>query len=141
MSPSHDGDDEVLTPEIVDGGGPQPRALPPDGTPVGARPSRGPFWTMTAGIGSLFMFFFFLPLSPVLAAIGIIKGRRLLRELDPNDHADHQARRQAKIGLVGGITGVVILLAWIAYMTLTYEPPDKGTEDLGDDKATSEPAG
>jgi len=131
-------DDEVLTPEVVDGGPPPPEAASGTG-----RPDRRPVIGMLCGFGSLI----FLVLIPVplimltLAIAGVYLGRQVLRDIARDDIERARDRKRAKAGLVAGLTTLLLFVVLIIVLYVTFEPPDKGARDLGDDKATSEPAG
>ena len=136
VSPA-DGDDEVLTPEVVDSGPP-----PPGTSPGTGRVDRRPLIGMICGFSSLV----FLVLIPVplimltLAIAGIYLGRQVLRGIPRDDVERARDRRRAKAGLVAGLTTILLFVVLLIVLYFTYEPPDKGTGDL-DDKATSNPAG
>ena len=137
MSPA-DGEDEILTPEVVDSGPPPPATSAGTGQ-VDRRPLIG----MICGFSSLV----FLVLIPVplimltLAIAGIYLGRQVLRSIAPDDVERAKERKRAKAGLVAGLTTLLLFIVLLIVLYVTYEPPDKGTGDLGDDKSTSQPEG
>jgi hypothetical protein len=134
---SHD-DDEILTPEVVDGGPPPPGTQPGTG-----RPDRRPLIGMLCGFGSL-LFLILIPVPLImftLAIAGIYLGRQVLRSIAPDDIERASDRKRAKAGLVAGLTTLLLFLVLLIVLYFTYEPPDKGVSDPGDDKATSQPEG
>ena len=136
MNPIDDADDEVLTPEVLDDGAPVPQARP-----SAARVDRRPVFGMACGFGSL-VFLVVIPVPLImltLAFAGIYLGRRVLKEIAPDDVERTKDRKRAKAGLVAGLTTLLLFVVLVIVLYFTYEPPDKGTGDLGDDKATSEP--
>lgn len=138
MSPTDNGEDEILTPEVVDAAPPPPRSRPGTG-----RVDRRPLIGMICGFGSLL----FLVLIPVplimltLAIAGVYLGRQVLRDIAPDDGERARDRKRAKAGLVAGLTTLALFVILLVVLYFTYDPPDKGTGDLGDDKTATEPAG
>ena len=140
MSDERTGDDEVLIPEVVDGGPPPPRSRPGPG-----RVDRRPIIGLSCGIASLVL----VVLSPVLrmsplviltlAIIGIYLGRQVLRDIPPDD-ARSRERTQAKRGLAAGLTSIIIIIVFVVFLVAIYEPPDRLVPDF-DDKPTSQPQG
>jgi len=104
---------------------------------------RRPLIGMICGFSSLV----FLVLIPVplimltLAIAGIYLGRQVLRSIAPDDVERAKERKRAKAGLVAGLTTLLLFIVLLIVLYVTYEPPDKGTGDLGDDKSTSQPEG
>ncbi len=136
MNPIDDADDEVLTPEVLEDGVSVPQARP-----GAARVDRRPVFGMACGFGSL-VFLVVIPVPLImltLAFAGIYLGRRVLKEIAPDDVERAKDRKRAKAGLVAGLTTLLLFVVLVIVLYFTYEPPDKGTGDLGDDKATSEP--
>ena len=137
MNPIDDADDEVLTPEVIDGSPPGP----PGTGPRSGSPDRRPVFGMACGFGSL-VFLVVIPVPLImltLAFAGIYLGRRVLKDIAPDDVERAKDRKRAKAGLVAGLTTLLLFVVLVAVLYFTYEPPDKGTGDLGDDKATGEP--
>ena len=134
--PIDDAEDEVLAPEVVEEGvGPQPR------TTAGGTQDRRPLYALLSGFGSLF-FLLLIPIPLImltLAIVGIYLGRRVMREIDPADGPSPE-RKRAKVGYMAGIMTLVLFTVLVVVLTLFYEPPDKDTGDIGDDKAATQPA-
>ena len=133
-----DGEDEVLTPEVVDDGTPAP-----DGGATPGPLDRRPLIGMLCGFGSL-LFLILIPIPVImlsLAVAGIYLGRKVLREIAPDDVDRARDRKRAKAGYVAGLTTLVLFVLLIVVLYLTYDPPDKVPAVPGDDKATSQPEG
>lgn len=129
-----DDDDEVLVPEVVDGR-PAPRGPSPKGSP-----ERRATYALYTGFASL-LFLFLLPILPLVALCAggaIYLGARVLREVDPVE-GSQRTRKRGKIGMVAGITTVVIYAALAVYYLGFYDPPDPLAPTFVDDKPTSEP--
>jgi len=131
-----EGADEVLTPEVVDGE-PAPRGPSAKGSP-----ERRATYALYTGFASLLLLFLLpvLPLVALCAGTAIYLGAKVLREVDPV-RGSQRTRKRARIGMVGGITTVVIYAALAVYYLCFYDPPDSIAPDFVDDKSSSEPTG
>lgn len=134
MSDDRTDDDEVLIPEVVDGR-PAPRGPSPKGSP-----ERRATYALYTGFASLLFLFLrpILPLVALCAGSAIYLGARVLREVDPVE-GSQRTRKRGKIGMVAGITTVVIYAALAVYYLGFYQPPDRLAPDFGDDKPAGEP--
>ncbi len=133
---SDDGSDEVLVPEIVDGG-PAPRGPSAKGSP-----ERRATYALYSGFASLLLLFL-LPILPIVAlcaGAAIYFGAKVLREVDPAQ-GSQRTRKRGKIGMVAGITTVVIYGALAVYYVGFYDPPDPLAPDFVDDKGTGQAEG